>query len=608
MSEVTVDDTSQQPEPTAEQAGRSRRDLVMVALTGVQRFIEESRSTSDLRAGSRIIADLATEAARVFEEATAELVFPTSTAGQVGVPNRVVALAPQEQGTVLARRAARRVEEQWRAWVRTHLGRDAATPGMPGVVWVAVPPAEGGYPQQWRQAQQRLAARRGVRDFPAQQALAADLCSLSPRWPAVEPPRKNMRPFERDRLGAANWVKRERGRRGDGIASTSGFASAPFRAKVLEHMAHPKVAAAVADLRDAVAAAKLGTWERPVPGLPKPRGKGAQVGAARWLWRYGGRWVYRDTWEAEGLAREVGRRSGDADFAGFRDTVGLGRMAAATLQKVMAEEFAVAEPAAHLALLAQDLDGMGRHLSRSALLSPEAHADLSRALGRVARSQADLLRSPEILGAEVYAGGDDLLAFVPASTALTAARGCEGAISAVSAELPTASSAVLFFHHKYPLRLALAEVRACLERAKAVPGKHALAAGYLRRAGAREVCVQPWVPNRLAPGLSAGDYLADFTPGADADAPRLSPGLLRDVERDAAALAELDQDTFEAELRRLVHRHTSGGDERTRREFAVLAGRRLRTLSAPDNLPADDSHRSLIAAARVAVFLRQECR
>jgi CRISPR/Cas system-associated protein Cas10 (large subunit of type III CRISPR-Cas system) len=48
-----------------------------------------------------------------------------------------------------------------------------------------------------------------------------------------------------------------------------------------------------------------------------------------------------------------------------------------------------------------------------------------------------------LLGVPVYAGGDDPLAFVPASTALDAAQRCH---NTVPQSLPSVSAAVLFFH------------------------------------------------------------------------------------------------------------------------------------------------------------------
>lgn len=124
------------------------QDLVVIALSGVQRFIEESRSTSDLRAGSRIIAELTEQAVSVCQESAAELVFPAPSKKRkdVGMPNRVVALAPAGQGTTLAQRATARVNEKWKEWLQKTLGRIEETPGMPAVTWAVAPPRQAATP------------------------------------------------------------------------------------------------------------------------------------------------------------------------------------------------------------------------------------------------------------------------------------------------------------------------------------------------------------------------------------------------------------------------------------------------------------------------------
>lgn len=46
-------------------AGQGGQDLALIALSGVQRFISESRATSDLSSASEVIERLAIEAATV---------------------------------------------------------------------------------------------------------------------------------------------------------------------------------------------------------------------------------------------------------------------------------------------------------------------------------------------------------------------------------------------------------------------------------------------------------------------------------------------------------------------------------------------------------------
>lgn len=194
------------------------RDLVVVALPGVQRFIGQSGSTADVRAGSEIVARLALCAANACEAAGAELVFPSGLADEVGapdggregrtsaeahldgMPNRVVVLARAGRGARVASAAKVVVEQAWDEWVRAALKLPArvpdrppipetpATPGFPGTQWLCVTAGPGGYADQWRQARQALDARRRVRDFGAVRWPERTLCALSPRWPSERIP------------------------------------------------------------------------------------------------------------------------------------------------------------------------------------------------------------------------------------------------------------------------------------------------------------------------------------------------------------------------------------------------------------------------------------
>jgi CRISPR-associated protein Cmr2 len=609
------------------------RDLVVIALSGVQRFISESRSTSDLSSASGIVARLAAEAALACRQAGAEFVFPAGggdpghveAAGAVeavaGMPNRVVALAPAGTGAAVAGRAAAVVRERWAGWVRSAFGRDVATPGMPSVQWVCAPADLGGYEVRWEKAQAALAARRRVRDFPEVGWAERRLCSLSPRWPAEDDLPQNLARLaehQRDVLSAANWVKRlwrqhlsgwsER----RGFPSTSSIASAPFRMQVLGHLDAVEVRAAVAGLWRVVKGLDP-VRETPLAGLRGVVG-GESGEPGEWFAAAAGRWVYEDTWQEDVLAREYGGELAGPSVA--RD----GRRAARRLLDAMRDGYGVAAPTDYLALLAQDLDGMGRFLGgeevagRRVAVTAGDHREVSRSLRETAAEQCRRLASPDLLAEAVYAGGDDLLAFAPAATALAAARACH---ALVPAELPTASTAVLFFHHRSSLRLAVTEVRRLLEDAKdASPDKHALAVGYLRRSGVRERSIQPWESpqpivatgqtDRTAGGVAdrrdAGELFGLFTPTSGAGR-ALSPRLVADLERDADELADPGLgDLYRLEIARLVVRH--GGSSEDAKALAQL-GLRERSGQPPDSV---EPARRPAAAARVAVFIRQECR
>jgi hypothetical protein len=283
----------------------ARGDLVVVALPGVQRFITEARSTSDVSAASRIYSALARQVVDVLGT-DGELVLPTrqdppeapasaadgrdagrsqdardgrdAEDGQPGLPNRIVALLPAGTGPAAARRASEAVHDAWRDWVRRIMPGDPQpqTPGFPRVQWVCIPEHADGYEAQWPQAQQLLAARRRVHDFPPvpeEDWRQRVLCSLASRWPAERTAPPHTPAYgHRVPLSAVGWVKR----RWRHVQGTSGFpsaasgASAPYRRAVPLRSPTPQVSAAIRALDDARRAVEdvLGTpgRETPVPG------------------------------------------------------------------------------------------------------------------------------------------------------------------------------------------------------------------------------------------------------------------------------------------------------------------------------------------------------
>jgi hypothetical protein len=545
------------------------RDLVVIALPGVQSFIAEARTTADVAAASGIYQRLAKRVVDTLKaDPRAQVVLPGEAGTEEGMPNRIVALVTENEGPAVARAATDAARAAWRAWVRrTFRDHEPPTPGFPRVRWVCVPPERDGYRGQWDRAQRLLAARKNVGDFQPQEWQRRALCSLTPRWPAERQAPTGAPKHDRDaKLSAVGWVKRLW--REERFPSTPSIASVRYRIEVAKRMDDDEVRQAVRDLERLAVEARA---EEPVPGLdhePHP-----------WLALEAGPWVYPERWQPRALAREAGSDDPDA----FEQRAGSGQRAARRLLEAMEN---VAPLPGYLAVLVQDLDSMGRFLSDHAS-SPDTHKRVSRDLLTLATEQRQALRDPQLSGVPVYAGGDDLLAFVPAATALTAARRCHDLVSAH--DLPTASTAVLFFHYHASIQQAMNEARELLKQAKkTIPGKHALAVGYLRRSGARAESIQPWdAPD----GRNSAELFGIFARGN-----RLSPRLVADLERDRDELGDLmnDERLYRAELARLVRRHTDGGvaDRETVDALAWLSWR------------TGGAH----VAGKVGVFLRQEAR
>lgn len=627
-----------------------RRDLVMVALPGVQRFIEEARSTSDVSAASGIYLALSARVIAVLNgQDGSELILPShesgesgtvSLFGEDGMPNRVVALLPGGTGADAAKQASEAVRQAWRDWVREVMAPSGKhvpeTPGFPAVQWVCVPATPDGYEAQWRQAQRLLAARRLVRDFeavPDEEWKRRKLCSLSPRWPAEgQAPARTRRHDQKTPLSAVGWVKHHWRHltKTTGFPSTASIASAPYRQAVLRRLGDRDVSEAVRALDGARRAVEgvLGDTgrETPVKGLTPPA-PGDESGT--WFARSGGPWAYPEQWRPETLVREAGLdpAGGGAEMAEqVRDAAARGSQAARRLMELMEKADPPVPLASYLAVVVQDLDSMGLFLSgkarnsggRKIRVEPSEHQRVSGELLRVATRQRAVLQAAERLSVPVYVGGDDLLFFAPAAKALEAAGECHRVIPA---ELPTASTAVLCFHYHASIRRAMRQVHEMLELAKQVPGKNGLGVGYLRRSGAAAVSVQPWA------GDGGESSARRFELFAREHEPRLSPRLVADLERDAGELSQLARVSgqmpgakaglYRAELARLVRRHAAAENGGHREEIERIAGaldwlgrhEHGRSPTDPGRSPADPGRRGgPELAAQVGVFLRQEAR
>lgn len=561
-------------------------DLVVISLSGVQVFITESRTTADVANASDIVGRLASLVAARFSDE--ELVIPHS-ARVPDVPNRIVALVAPGTGTERAREAVAAARQAWASWVERLFSSARETPGFPDLMW-AVAPAPGDYASQWEQVHTTLAARKRVRTFDFTEAADVGPCSLAPRWAAERKAPQGVPDHEQDQvLSAAGWVKRRwhahpalPSSSTTGFASTSSIASTPYRIRVLQAWDLPGVRQNAVALHDA-ARAVMGTdrfrfREAPVPAVRLHRREGE---IARWWENGAGPCVWPDAWQEERLIREYGVGGHQVDPAAIRR----GRAAATALQESLG-----VEPNPYYAVVVADLDGLGKVLSADP--DPARHRALSLRLGELAREQRREVEEGQ--GVAVYAGGDDLLAFVPAATALEIAAACRGRAGSDPATL---SCAVLFVHHNGSLRQAILQAQELLADAKSVPGKNAVAVGYLTGSGSRAATVRPWEAHPVGDALQA---LRTFRP-ADAlhAAGGLSPRLLNDLYRERWALADLASvdrgRVYAKEVARLVVRH--GGSEEDAR---VLVGLGACEHAASEWAPVP------LEAAKVAVFLRRQ--
>ena len=132
----------------------------------------------------------------------------------------------------------------------------------------------------------------------------------------------------------------------------------------------------------------------------------------------------------------------------------------------------------HFAVVAFDGDKMGVHIRT--FRSATEHTEFSGQLGRFALEQV----TPIVEGHDgrvIYAGGDDVLALLPADTALVCAQDLRKSFLATTG--CDASAGIAIAHFKSPLQDVVRAALAAEKRAKNQLGRSALAINLFKRSG-----------------------------------------------------------------------------------------------------------------------------
>ena len=152
------------------------------------------------------------------------------------------------------------------------------------------------------------------------------------------------------------------------------------------------------------------------------------------------------------------------------------------------------EPPSYVACLVADGDRMGKAID--SLATPGANRTFSRALAAFPQRARQIVEEDH-LGSLVYAGGDDVLAFLPVATALSCAEALAQAFQAAlqgtvtSDRTPTLSVGIGIGHVMEMMGSLLALGRDA-ERVAKNAGRNALAVIVDKRSGGRRQFAQPW--------------------------------------------------------------------------------------------------------------------
>lgn len=423
--------------------------LLIVQIGPVQEFIAQARRTRDLWFGSHLLSELSRAAAKAGAEHGA-LIFPALAADDpelapcdgivrgeappLSIANKIVVeLRPEVEPSAAARAIRQAVEKRWRGIadvVRRDYEFDLAE--NIGAIWdeqigslvelvAAWAPLDRDYAAVRHDVEAALGGRRRLRDFAAirHHRSGAPASSLDGGRVSVlaDPQTRRARRAERrlllgdnESLDAVGVVKR-RGGNPDQFLSVVHVAATPWLQRVA---ARPDVAPRLAELRRACAALRVtddkSNVERSLDRISRPNLTAAQLFPYNASVLYASRLpaVFEELGATEAGAREVARAWGDAHLRPLIDAAGR-------------------EPDAYVACLVADGDRMG--LAIDGLHSADAHRALTAGLGRFP-AEAHRIVEQDHDGIVVYAGGDDVLAFLPVARAVACADALRVAFAA----------------------------------------------------------------------------------------------------------------------------------------------------------------------------------
>jgi CRISPR-associated protein Cmr2 len=614
----------------------AERYLINIAIGPVQEFIATARRSRDLWFGSWLLSELSKAAAKkIYDQPGASLIFPAieptdqdklklEPASDFNVVNKLTAVietdqllegtnakekvakfagrilgAAQERLTRLSNEAFKKDKDSQDDF-KHFFDRERAEKQIEDLLefyFVAVPLQD--YPKDRQQAEALLVARKNTRAFSSASSWAnepgiekSSLDGLRESVIKQSAYKEDGLNIERrrilfgtrpgEKLCGVGLLKRLGNREGEeGFYSTSHIAALPLLTNLKDQDQYrEKIKAYFGELEKL--SIEQGAWSQVSSSSESKTHKTIRKVFQRNNKPCDGRLLFEDR-----LAEYFGKDRKD-DL----------RKAQKALRAFLKDVFGNRKPNPYYALLLADGDGMGDAIKH--LNTPEDHQRLSLKLSAFAGSVRGIVEKDHH-GSLIYAGGDDVLAFVPLHTAVqcaqTLAKSFEKALENKGGKSPTLTIGVAITHHLDPLSDALELAREAEKEAKRLPGKNALCIKLSKRSGETTTVVDHW--DKLDKRLEF------FTCLFVAD--KLPDGVAYELRKLAEQL-KLQRDAIPYELKGVLKRKRAGHGKE---ELAEPIRQRLSdvldeiTLPFHDSSPLECLADELIVARALAVAQEQ---
>ncbi len=457
--------------------------LLAISVGPVQEFIAAARRTRDLWFGSYLLSEISRAVAKAVEGQDRQLIFPASP-GAENVANVILAKLDSGDPNQIAAKVKEAARNQWREFAEQARGEaswvireDIWNDQVADVIefyaaWV--PHTDPKHYQEDRARVMRLlAGRKNCRDFkqPGFNDAGLPKSSLDGQRPTVL---IGPKPGESRETYRDNWPKKLRLSPGEQL-DVVGVTKRLGKKRGERDPRYPSVARVAAETwlqgiqsrdQDRLQRLKDACQKLVAKGLNTVREEKYQY------FPYEGTVIYKD--RHTDLKKELGLADHDLDevAAALKDIGG--------------------EPNPYLAILVADGDRMGAAIS--ALTSADAHRQFSEVLAQFADEARQIVHAHN--GVLVYAGGDDVLAFLPVDRCLECAQKLHvkfGELLAAYGAL-TLSVGIAIGHFMENLEDLLGYGRAA-EKAAKEPDRDGLAVHLHKRGGAPNRVRAKWSEN-----------------------------------------------------------------------------------------------------------------
>ncbi len=465
--------------------------LLIVNIGPVQEFIASARRSRDLWFGSWLLSELSKAAAKaiVGEEKNLEsLIFPAPNESKdlepdssFDVANKIVAIIqaePKMLATKLLNAVNARLNEIKEGAfeeIKGRFNRDVANKQIDDMLelfWVAKL-IDKDYSQVRKEAEVLMAARKTTRNYTNvswgsdefKSSLDGQRESVIPKEIYKADPEKLWRKYrisEGERLCGVGLLKRlGKGKKGMNFYSTSHVASLPF-IKLVTEKAEGVVNEYAKKLLD------LGA---------NPTDFGYSSSSAKIA--FDGHILYEERLSDYFKKDEKDEKNGKTKLETAKEAL---KEFYEKLNKLNLKK----RPSPYYGLLHADGDRMGEAIDCQK--TAQAHQEISKALTKFAGSVRKIVEQ-DYNGCLVYAGGDDVLAFLPVDTILGCARKLSDDFKEklkkfpTKSDSPTLSVGIAIVHHLDPLSDSLDLARKAEKAAKSIPNKNALAITVSKRSG-----------------------------------------------------------------------------------------------------------------------------